>query len=74
MGGLCANAFIYPDDIIILSRTCSDLRQLIICEGFSEEFSLRFNPDKSVMLLLSDITFINDIRFTIFGVEKSRLF
>ncbi len=68
MGELCANAFIYADDIIILSRTCYDLRRLImICEGFSEEFSLSFNPDSSAILLFSDITFIDDIRLTIFG-------
>ncbi len=28
MGGLCANAFIYADDIIILSLTCYALRWL----------------------------------------------
>ncbi len=68
MGRLGANAFIYADDIIILSPTCYTLCRLImICEGFSEEFTLSFNPDKSAILLFSDITFIDDIRLTIFG-------
>ncbi len=68
IGGLCANAFIYADDIITLSITCYALRRLImICEGFSKEFSLSFNPDKSAILLFSDITFIDNMRFQIFG-------
>ncbi len=68
MSGLCANAFIYADDIIILTPTCYALRRLIvICEGFSEEFSLSFDPDKSAILLFSGVTFIGDIRLTFFG-------
>ncbi len=67
MGGLCPNVFIH-DDIIILSPTCYALRRLImIWEGFKEEFSLSFNPDKSAILLFSDINFIDDIRLTSFG-------
>ncbi len=34
---------------------------------FNEEFSLSFNPDKSEILLFSDITSIDAIRLTIFG-------
>ncbi len=67
MDGLCANTYIYADGIIILSPTCYALRRLImICEGFSEEFSLSFNLDKSAILLFSDVIFIDDIRLTIF--------
>ena len=43
VGNLCANAFAYADDIIILSPTCSSMRSLIqICERYSEEFTLTF--------------------------------
>ncbi len=43
----------------------------MVCEGFSEEFSLSFNAEKSAILLFSDITFIDDIRIrlTIFGTK-----
>ncbi len=39
----------------------------MICEGFSKEFSLNIDPDKSAILLFFYITFIDDIRLTIFG-------
>ena len=57
MGNLCANAFAYADDIIILAPTCSSLISLIkICEEYSNEYCLTFNPTKcSLMIFFSNL-------------------
>ena len=58
MGNLCANAFAYADDIIILAPTCSSLRSLIkICEEYSNEYCLIFNPSKCSLMFFSDPNF-----------------
>ena len=58
MGNLCANAFAYADDIILLSPTCTALRAMIsICEKFSDHFKLEFNPEKCTLLIFSDNDF-----------------
>ena len=58
MGNLCANAFAYADDIIILALTCSSLRSLIkICEEYSNEYCLTFNPSKCLLMFFSDPNF-----------------
>ena len=52
MGTLCANAFAYADDIVLLTPSCNALRHLInICELFAEEYRLKFNPDKCSLLI-----------------------
>ena len=52
IGGICANAFAYADDIVILSPSCSALRCLIsICESFAKEYEIIFNPDKCTLLI-----------------------
>ena len=58
IGGICANAFAYADDIVILSPSCSALRCLIsICESFAKEYEIIFNPDKCSLLIFSDSEF-----------------
>ena len=58
MGNLCANAFAYADDIIILAPTCSSLKSLIkICEEYSNEYCLTFNPTKCSLIVFSDSNF-----------------
>ena len=60
-GNLNANAFAYADDIIILAPTCSSLNALIaICEKYSEEFYVNFNPDKCTLLIFADSDFYFD--------------
>ena len=55
IGNLCANAFAYADDVILLSPTCTALKIMIsICEQFSYEYKLQFNPDKCKLLIFSD--------------------
>ena len=54
IGNLCANAFAYADDIVLLSPTCMALKCLInICEEFANEYMLNFNPDKCKLLIFS---------------------
>ena len=54
MGNICANAFAYADDVVLLSPTIAALRSLItICEMFSYEYKLQFNPDKCTLLIYS---------------------
>ena len=58
MGNLCANAFAYADDIVLLSPTCMALRCLIsLCEEFAYEYMLTFNPDKCKLLIFSSSEF-----------------
>ena len=58
IGDICANAFAYADDIVILSPSCSALRYLIsICESFAKEYEVIFNPDKCTLLIFTDSDF-----------------
>ena len=55
IGNICANAFEYADDIVLLTPTCTALRFLIIlCEKYAESYKLRFNPDKCTLLIYAD--------------------
>ena len=59
IGNICANAFAYADDIVILSPSCSALRELIaICEDMANELEIKFNPDKCTLLIFSNSEFI----------------
>ena len=52
---MCANAFAYADDLVLLSPTCTGLRSMInICEIFSNEYKLQFNPDKCTLVIFND--------------------
>ena len=58
IGDICANAFAYADDIVILSPSCSALRCLIaICECFAKDYDIIFNPDKCTLLIFSNSVF-----------------
>ena len=58
MGNIYANAFAYADDVIILSPICSAMRKLIeICEQYSNEFCLSFNPNKCFLLVFCNRNF-----------------
>ena len=51
---MCANAFAYADDIVLLSPSCTALQNLIqICEIYATEFEIKFNPDKCTLLIFS---------------------
>ena len=61
MGNICANAFAYADDVVLLTPTCTALRRLItICEMFSYDYKLQFNPDKCTLLIFSDTDYSNE--------------
>ena len=71
IGSLISNAFMYADDIIILSPTLSAMSKLVlICEGYAKEYFLIFNLDKCYLLIFSDNThyIINNINIRINGV------
>ena len=56
IGNICANAFAYADDFVLLSPSCAALKILIsICETFANEFMLQFNPDKCTLLIFSNM-------------------
>ena len=45
-------AFAYADDLVLLSPNLHGLRNMIkVCEAFSLDFDIVFNPSKSKMLL-----------------------
>ena len=55
IGNICANAFAYADDVVLLSPYCTALRSMIkICEKFSDDYKLQFNPDKCTLLIFTD--------------------
>ena len=61
IGDICANAFAYADDIVILSPSCSALRYLIsICEIFAKDFEMIFNPEKCTLLIFTNSEFIKN--------------
>ena len=68
---MCANAFGYADDIVILSPSCKALRFLIqICEKYAYEHMIKFNPDKCTLLIFADPNFsINDISISVSGCK-----
>ena len=69
IGDICANAFAYADDIVILSPSCSALRYLIsICEIFAKDFEMIFNPDKCTLLIFTNSEFIkNNVNIMLCG-------
>ena len=61
IGKICANAFGYADDIVILSPTCKALTALIdICEKYANEHKILFNPDKCTLLIFADTDFFEE--------------
>ena len=75
IGGLCANAFSYADDIVLLSPSCTALRDMIlICETFADEYKIIFNPDKCTLLIFSNHDFnFNNINVTVCGKRVSNV-
>ena len=69
IGNISANAFAYADDIVLLSPSCTALRNLIdICEIYAEEYEIKFNPDKCTLLIFSRIKNIaDDVNITLCG-------
>ena len=52
VGDLVSNVFAYADDLIILCPTVSGLKKIIVmCEEYSQNFELLFNPDKCYLLI-----------------------
>ena len=51
MGNVYANSFSYADDKTLLSPTIASLKKFInICEKYSVEFKISFNPSKCSLL------------------------
>ena len=51
VGNVCFNSFAYADDIALLSPSLHGIKQLIqICEKYSLEYSIHFNPAKCALL------------------------
>jgi exonuclease III len=54
MGAHYAGAISYADDLTLLSPTAKGLQTMInICEEFSKDYSMTYNPKKSVCVLFS---------------------
>ena len=69
IGNLCANAFAYADDLVILSPSCAALRTMItVCESYANDYKLKFNPEKCTLLIFSDSEFYNNnVNITLCG-------
>ena len=76
IGNSPVNAFVYADDIVLLSPTIIGLRGLLnLCEDFSNNSGINFNPKKSSLLIFSRIVnskfvkiYLNDILVPILNV------
>ena len=54
IGSKFMGAFAYADDLVLLSPNISGLRKMIkVCEKFSIDYDIVFNPSKSKMLLFN---------------------
>ena len=54
IGNKFMGAMAYADDIVLLSPSLGGLRQMLkVCEKFSDDFDILFNPAKSKMLLFN---------------------
>ena len=74
MGNICANAFAYADDVIILAPTCTALNNIIaICENYAKEYKVIFNPDKCTLLIFTSKEFydfyFNNVNIFICGTK-----
>ena len=69
IGNICANAFAYADDIVLLSPSCTALRNLInIFEIYAIEYEIKFNPDKCTLLIFSQMKNAEDyVNITLCG-------
>ena len=61
--------FVYADDIILLAPTSTALKRLLkICDDFSEEYKVKFNPDKcKYMVFNSDVNVTDGVNFISFN-------
>ena len=75
IGSICANAFAYADDIVLLSPSCTAIRNLVnICETYANEYDIKFNPDKCTLLIFSKLEHIeNDVNIIIYGSKVSNI-
>ena len=71
IGNICANAFAYADDIVLLSPSCVALRNLIrVCETYANEYEIKFNPDKCTLLIFSSLKNIEEqVNITLCGTR-----
>ena len=69
VGNLCANAFAYADDLVLLSPSRTALDQMInVCESYADEYKLKFNPEKCTLLIFSDSDFFfNNVSISLCG-------
>ena len=52
MGHICLSVLAYADDVVILAPTASAMRKLLaICDGFANEYDVKFNASKSKCIL-----------------------
>ena len=78
MGNICANAFAYADDFIILAPTCTALNNIIvICEDYAKEYKVSYNPDKCTLLIFTSKEFyefyFNNVNIFICGTKVMNL-
>jgi len=52
MGHICLSVLAYADDVVILAPTASAMRKLLaICDGFANDFDVKFNAYKTKCIL-----------------------
>ena len=78
MGNICANAFAYADDVIILAPTCTALNNLIaICESYATEYKVCYNPDKCTLLIFTSKEsydfYFNNVKIFICGTKVTNV-
>ena len=57
IGSTFCGAFGYADDVVLLSPSLSGVKTLLeICAEYSEDYDVKFNPEKSKLMLFGGAT------------------
>ena len=73
IGNAFMGAVAYADDIVLLSPTLYGLRKMLkVCESFSNNYDIEFNPSKSKMLLFNAPDVLHPLKMngTVIPVSK----
>ena len=70
IGDQPSNIYAYANDVVMLAPTLFSLRKMIgLCENYSLNYSVAFNPSKSKVILFGECSHIENINIYMNGVK-----
>lgn len=68
VGPTFAGAIAYADDVCLLAPSLCSLRQMLnVTEQFANQYQVKFNPNKSILVVLGRHTFVNAPQLSFMG-------